>query len=90
MLVTRPNQYNKDVTLKKLLGATLMSTFLLGCFDRGQAKDEPNPMSQKIETRYEGLYILKSGGETYALVADNGQGYAFLFNFTSSPSLIMR
>ena len=75
--MTRPNQYNKDVTLKKLLGVTLISTFLLGCFDRGQAKDEPNPMSQKIETRYEGLYISKSGDKTYALVADDDQGDVF-------------
>jgi hypothetical protein len=59
---------------------------LLGCFDKGQAKEEPNPMSQKIETRYEGLYILKSGDKTYALVADDDQGDVFLFNFTSSPT----
>lgn len=84
--MTRPNQYNQDVTLKELLGVTLISTFLLGCFDREQAKEEPNPISQKVETRYESLYILKSGDKTYALVADNDQGYAFLFNFTSSPS----
>ncbi|EFP96226.1 hypothetical protein [Vibrio caribbeanicus] len=72
--------------MKKLLGVTLISTFLLGCFDRGQAKDEANPISQKIETRYEGLYISKSGDKTYALVADDDQGDVFLFNFTSSPS----
>ncbi|MCY9846406.1 hypothetical protein [Vibrio caribbeanicus] len=63
--------------MKKLLGVTLISTFLLGCFDRGQAQEEANPISQKIETRYEGLYISKSGDKTYALVADDDQGDGF-------------